>query len=45
MTIEYYREKKEVNKVIFVVDKIKKYKGRRNPIYYNLLPIDKELLE
>lgn len=29
----------------WIVDKIRKYKGRKNPIYYNLLPIDKELLE
>ncbi len=30
---------------VLVVDSIKKYKGRKNPIYFNLLPIDKALLE
>lgn len=45
ITLEFNNGQKfDTLQSILVVDKIKKYKDRRNP-YSNLLPIDKELLE
>ncbi len=40
-----YTNKEGTDELIWVVDKIRKYKGGRNSIYSNLLPIDKALLQ